>query len=115
MFRPNSNTFTTPIRIQHRTETLINGAPKASWADASTDPVAHCNWKGKGGTEAINAGILTVIDTAELTMWYRSDISETDRILKNDDATQVYEVTNTENVEERGIYLIVKVKRVKAT
>jgi len=115
MFKPNPNTFTTPIRIQHRTETLINGAPKASWADASTDPVAHCNWKGKGGTEALNAGILTVIDTAELTMWYRSDISETDRILKNDDATQVYEVTNTENVEERGIYLIVKVKRVKAT
>lgn len=115
MFKPSSNTFTTPIRIQHRTETLINGAPKPSWADAATDPVALCNWKGKGGTEALNAGILNVIDTAELTMWYRNDISETDRILKDDDATQAYEVMNIENVEERGMYLIVKVKRVKAT
>jgi len=114
MFKPSSNTFTTPIRIQHRTETLINGAPKPTWADA-TDPIAYCNWKGKGGTETLNAGILSVLDTADLTMWYRNDISETDRILKDNDTTQAYEVMNVENVEERGMYLIVKVKRVKAT
>lgn len=112
MFKPNASTFLTPIRIQHKTNTFINGAPKPTWADAS-DPVAFCNWKGKGGTEKVTSGVLTIEDTAELTMWYRSDISETDRVLKNDDATQVYDVLNVEDIEERHIYLVLKVKRGK--
>ena len=113
MFKPNAATFTTPIRIQHKTLTNVNGAPKPTWSDA-TDPVAFVNWKGKGGTEKVTAGVLTIEDTAELTMWYRSDVSEMDRVYKNDDATQVYEVLNVEDIEERRLYLLVKVKRVKA-
>lgn len=114
MFKPSATTFTTPIRIKHRTETLVNGAPKFTWADA-TDPVALCNWKGRGGTESLNAGNLTVLDTAELTLWYRDDITHSDRILKNDDATLIYEVMNVENIEERNQYLLIKVKRVLKT
>lgn len=114
MFKPNISAFITPIRIQHRTDTMVNGAPYSSPVDA-TDPVALCGWKGKGGTQSVNAGRLTVQDTAEVTMWYRSDIVESDILLKNDDANQAYEIVNAEDVEERHVYLILKVKRVKGT
>jgi head-tail adaptor len=109
MFKPNLQ-FTTPIRVQHRVETDVNGAPAISYEDA--DPALDfCNWKGKGGTESVQSGALTVLDTAEITMWYRPDINERDQVLLNDNEALAYEVTNVENVEMRNIYLILKVKR----
>jgi head-tail adaptor len=100
----------TPIRIQHRDEVDVNGAPDISFIDAD-NPLDFCNWKGKGGTEIVAAGSLTVSDTAELTMWYRPDITERDRVLLNDDTSQAYEVINIENIEMRNQFLIVKVQR----
>jgi head-tail adaptor len=110
MFKPNIQQMATPIRIQHRTETIVNGAPEISYADA--DPALDfCNWKGKGGTESTQSGSLVVFDTAELTMWYRPDITPRDRILLNDDPGFAYEVINVENVEMRNKYLVLKVQR----
>ena len=61
----------------------------------------------------MNAGVLSYTDTAEVVMWYRSDISIRDRLLLNDDTTQVFEVVSPpENVEQRGQYLMFKVQRV---
>lgn len=110
MFKPNVQQFSTPIRMQHRVETDVNGAPAISYEDA--DPALEfCSWKSKGGTESTQAGSLVVMDTAEVTMWYRPDITEKDQLLLNDNSALAYEITNVENVEMRNIYLIVKVKR----
>jgi len=80
MFKPNIQQMATPIRLQHRTSTDVNGASDISYVDA--DPALDfCNWKGKGGTENVQSGSLTVMDTAELTMWYRPDITEKDRVM----------------------------------
>ena len=111
MFKPNIQQFSTMIRIQHRVVDSINGAPDISYTD-STPALDFCNWKGKGGSESIESGRLSVIDTAVLTMWYRSDMSERDRILLFDEESLAYEIVNLENVEMRGQYMIVKVRRV---
>jgi len=111
MFKPNIQQMATPIRIQHRIVTDVNGAPEISYQDA--DPALDfCNWKGKGGTESVQAGTLTVMDTAELTMWYRPDMNERDHVLLNDNTALAYEVINIENIEMRNQYMIVKVSRV---
>lgn len=111
MWKPGIQQFTTPIRVQRRQETRVNGAPDISYVDAEL-PLDCCNWKGRGGSESVTAGTIVVADTAELTMWYRPDISEQDRVLLRDNAELAYEVTNIENVEMRNQYMIVKVKRV---
>lgn len=110
MYRPNIQQMATPIRIQHRKATDVNGAPHISYVDA--DPALDfCNWKGRGGTESVQSGSLTVLDTAELTMWYRPDVNERDRVLLNDNEALAYEIANIENIEMRNQFMVLKVRR----
>lgn len=109
MWRPNIKQMSTPIKIQSRIEIDINGQVEILCQDKS-DPEAFCNWKGKGGTETVQSGSLSVADTAELTMWYRPDITERDFVLLNH--TIPYEIVNIENVEMRNQFLVLKVRRV---
>lgn len=109
MFRPNAQRFTTPIGIQHRIVTDVNGALDISYSETPT--LDFCEWKGYGGTDSIQSGTLTVINTAILTMWYRPDVTEKDRILLNNDNNLPYEVINTENVGMQNQFLILKVSR----
>ena len=111
MWKPTIQNMTTPIRIIKRSQTTVNGSPKITYAPAPNRPDDFCGWKGKGGTENIQSGTLAVEETAEITMWYRADISPKDRILLRRNAALAYDVLNVENVEERSVYLIVKVKR----
>lgn len=108
MFTPNIQQMATAIGIQHRISTNVNGAIKITYSDAV---ISYCNWKGMGGTDSVQNGVVSVIDTATLVMWYTTDLSEKDRILKNNDSTLAYEVENVEDIENRNIYLQVKVKR----
>lgn len=108
MFKPNAQQMSTAIGIQHRIITNINGASKISYSTASLN---YCNWKGMGGTDTVQNGTIVVIDTATLTMWYTPNLNEKDRILKNNDANLAYEVENVEDIENRHMWLIVKVKR----
>lgn len=110
MFKPNVKQFTTPIRVQKRVSATVNGAPDISYQDANP-ALDFCGWKSKGGTETTESGKLVVMDTAEVTMWYRPDIDEKDQLLKNDDPKLAYDVVHVENVEERNMWLILKVKR----
>jgi len=111
MFKPNSQQFSTAIRVQHRIVDNVNGADDITYVP-ETD-INFCNWKGMGGTESTESGVLVIEDTATLTMWFNPSISEKDRILLNDINELAYEVIGMpENIEMRNIYLMVKVKRV---
>lgn len=111
MWKPNIQQMSTMIRIKRRKETNVNGAPKISYEDANP-PIVFCNWKSKGGTESTQSGSLVVEDTAEVVMWYRPDISQKDRLLLNDDPKLAYDVIGPpENVEQRNMFLVLKVKR----
>lgn len=109
MWKPDVQRLDTLIRVQHRVTADINGSPDISYVN---DPdTCYCSWKGKGGTESIQNGTLMVLDTAEVVMWYRPDITEQTRILLHDEADQAFEVLNVEDVGQRHMWLIVKVQR----
>jgi head-tail adaptor len=110
MFKPNVQQFATVIRIQKRNSVPVNGDPLVSYVDAEP-PIDFCDWKGKGGTESVNAGKLIVEDTAEVVMWYRPDVTERDRLLLDNNPKSAYDVVNAEDVEKRHQYLILKVRR----
>lgn len=111
MWKPDVQQFTTSIGVKKRVETTVNGAPKVSYetAEPATD---FCNWKSRGGTENTQSGTLVVEDTATITMWYRPDINQKDRLLLHNNPELAYDVVGPpENVEQRNMYLILKVKR----
>ena len=111
MFKPSAQQFATVIRLQHRQQTVVNGAPRISYQDA--DPALHmCEFKPFYGAEAIQAGQLGITQGGTITMWYTPGVKTSDRILLNDDVSQAYDVTSAENVENRGMFLVLKVKRV---
>ena len=111
MFKPSAQQFATVIRIQHRKPTVVNGAPRVSYEDA--DPALHmCEFKPFHGAEAIQAGQLGIIQGGTITMWYTPGVKTSDRILLNDDISQAYDVISAEDVENRGMFLVLKVKRV---
>lgn len=109
MYKPNIQQMSTSITIQNRVETIDRGKSTISYVPA-IPPTAFCNWKTKGGTELTGENSVTVLDTAELIMWYRSDITETSKIFLG---SKEYKVMSIENVEQRNQYLIVKVKGAK--
>lgn len=110
MFRPSAQQFTTIIRLQSRQTTNVNGALKAGYTDAVL-PLHMCEYKPFYGTEAVQAGLAGITAGGTITMWYTPGVKIGDRILLNDDADEPYEVTSVENVENRGVYLILKVRR----
>lgn len=107
MWKPNVKQMSTPIKLQTRHETSINGSPDVFYADKSVN-VAMCNWKGRGGSESVLSGTLVVDDTADITMWWRPDIWLGDRVILGESS---YDVINIENVEMRNQFMILKVKR----
>jgi SPP1 family predicted phage head-tail adaptor len=109
MWKPNFQQMTTPIKLQSRIETDVNGMPEISYQDKS-NAAAFCNWKGRGGTETTQSGSLVVEDTAEVVMWYRPDVTARDIVLLNHQTA--YEIVSPpENVEMRNQYLMFKVRR----
>ena len=112
MFTPDLSPMITVIRLKKRQEILVNGAPKPSYIDANP-ALDCCNWKGMGGTEVNSNGLLLYANTAQVVMWYRSDISIKDLVVLNDTAGQEYEIVSPpENIEMRCQYLSFKVQRV---
>jgi SPP1 family predicted phage head-tail adaptor len=110
MFKPNVQAYTTPIRLQHRVDSKVNGAMKATYQDA--DPAVHfCQFKPFHGVEAVSAGQLGIIDGGTITLWYTPGVSVKDRVLLFSDPGLAYEITSVEDIELRGITLVLKVKR----
>jgi SPP1 family predicted phage head-tail adaptor len=110
MFKPGAQQFTTVIRLQHRKSVTVNGAPKPTYEDFT--PATHfCEYKPFFGSEGIQAGMLGITAGGTITMWYTPGVRIGDRVLLDDDTDQAYEITSVEDVENRHLYLVLKVKR----
>lgn len=68
-------------------------------------------FKSRGGTEVIMNGVLVIIDTAEVTTWYREDLTRESRI-KLDDGREYEIIGEPEDIELRHRWLRFKVQRV---
>lgn len=110
MFIPNIQQLTSTIRVQHRVETKINGQKELSYIDAAI-PIHSCNYKPFYGSEAVQSGTVQISEGGTITMWYDSLINVQDRILLNNNIAKPYEIISAENVENRNMYLILKVRR----
>ena len=111
MFQPKALNFNTIIRLKHRIDHAVNGAPDPTYHDA-TPEIHFCEFKPLYGAEAIQAGQIGITQGATITMWYTEGVKTSDRIWLNDNPFLIYEVISVENVENRNMYLILKVKRV---
>ncbi len=113
MYRPTeANEMTTPLILQIPTAGNYNGVRyKASYTDASA--VIYANFKTYGGTEIVVDGVLEVEDTAQVTCWYRPDITSGCRIKRATD-NAVFEILgDPEDIEQRHMILKFKVRRIK--
>lgn len=70
------------------------------------------NWKSRGGTESTVNGVVSILDTAIVTTWYRSDITSGSRLKLADG--RIYEViSEPENIEMQNRFVQFKVQRTK--
>lgn len=99
------------MRLLIPTWKTVNGVDVA---DYPTDgPLFFANFKTYGGTQRDVNGVYTIEDTATVTTWYRPDLKSDCRVVRLKDGA-VFEILNEpENVGERQMCLIFKVKRVK--
>lgn len=80
------------------------GQPERVW---------HCKWVNAYGTEAVTAMQLQLREPATLTMRYSPQIRPDCLIYKLDDP-EPYEIVSVNDVEERHVWLEVKVCRKRA-
>lgn len=121
MYRPKEiNELRTPAMLLIPTATTGSGATPAysSYNGVrtpnypSTGDIIYINFKSYGGTETAVNGVISIIDTAMVTTWYRPDIKANCRIKLEDGA--IYEIiSEPEDIEEQKMYLRFKVERVK--
>ena len=111
MYRPASAAqMTTPMRLQVPICTDVIGITKKTYTDGD---VIMCNFKTYGGTESVVNDVLSVIDTAQITCWYRPDITSGCRLKRLSDGAVFDILGEPENLEMRGQILYFKIRRVK--
>jgi hypothetical protein len=111
LYRPKTiNELRTPVKLLKPTYTAHNGVNRAAYpADGD---VLFVNWKTYGGTETTVNGVYSVLDTADVTTWYRPDITAGCRLLREDNT--VFEIISApENVDGQNVFCTFKVERVK--
>lgn len=102
--------MTTPMRLQVPIYTDVMGVTKKEYTDGD---VIMCNFKTYGGTESVVNDVLSVIDTAQITCWYRPDITSGCRLVRLSDLAVFDILGEPENLEQRNQILYFKIRRVK--
>lgn len=111
MYRPSSaNQMVTPMQLQIPTTETILGVAKKIYKDSD---IIMTNFKTYGGTESVSNDILSVIDTAQITCWYRPDIKSDCRLKRLSDGAIFEILGEPENLEMRNQILTFKIRRVK--
>ena len=111
LYRPKEiNELRTPVQLLTPTYTTYNGVAKPTYP--ASGEVIFVNWKAYGGTEREVNGVYSVIDTAQVVTWWRSDIKSDCRI-KLENGTIYSIIGEPENIERQGVFCKFKVERVK--
>lgn len=103
--------FTVPFKIQTPTLQTVKGTPTKTFTEGET--VYFCSFRTFGGTETIENGVYTVLDTGIIDTWYTDKITSDCRIhcLQNG---KVYDVIGTpENINMRNKYLKFRVQAIQ--
>ena len=114
MYKP-STPFSSPLKVIPAKFTTAYGVPTKNAADPKDKDAFDIfgSWKTYGGIERNDNGLYSIEDTADVETWYRPDITSSCRIL-NVQTGALYEIMGEpEDIEQRHIWLVFKVRRVK--
>lgn len=112
MFRPQkAEQMTTPCVLQSPSYELENGVRVKVYADAPAPFLA--NFSTYGSTERESNGALVVEENTTITTWYNPNIIADCRIKRLTDGAVFDIIGEPENVEMRGMFSVVRVRRVR--
>lgn len=107
--------FTTPMKLLVPTTVKSHGVNEKVYPDPDDlgrESIFFGSFRTFGGTENVENGIYTIINTATVDTWYRPDIKANCRICICQTG-EIYDiVSDPENIEFRNQYLQFKVRKV---
>ena len=104
--------FNVAMRLLIPTTEVKKGVPVKTFADDENAPTFFGTFRTFGGTETQSDDVLTILDTATISTWYRPDIKADCRIkiLENG---EIYDIIGTpEDISMRHQFLQFKVQKV---
>lgn len=104
--------FTVPMKILVPTETLVTGTTKKVFSDPESSELIYGSFRTFGGTENIENGVYTLINTAVIDTWYRPDIKANCRIYICETEQQYEIISDPEDIDMRHQYLQFKVRKI---
>lgn len=107
MYRP-SEPFTTVIELLNPVYRKVKGVNVKEYESVG---LISCSFKTYGGTESVENGVLSVIDTANVIAWYTPDITSSSQIRLG---SKIYEVLGEpEDIEQRHQFIRFRVRGVR--
>ena len=104
--------FNVPMKLLIPTETVVSGMTKKEFTDPENSQLFFGSFRKFGGTENIQNGVFTIIDTAVINTWFRPDIQANCRVYVCETG-QVFEViSDPEDINMMHQYLQFKVKKI---
>lgn len=111
-YRPNIP-FSTPCVLLIPSYETIAGVRKKTFPAIKDGIVFFSSFKTYGGTERVQDGLYSIIDTAEVVTWYNPQI-KSDCLVVLADTEEKFEIMNEpENINRRNQFMKFKVKRIK--
>ena len=104
--------FTTAMKLLIPTTEKVKGVSAKTFPEPKDGELIYGTFRTYGGTEKVENGVITVIDTATIDTWYRPDITSDCRVYVCD-SKQTYEILGTpEDILMRHQYLQFKVRKI---
>lgn len=88
------------------------GVTKKAFTDPESSEQFFGSFRTFGGTENMQDGVITVIDTAVINTWYRPDIKADCQIYVCESGQRYDIVSDPEDIDFRHQYMQFKVKKV---
>lgn len=107
--------FVVPMKLLVPTSVQVQGALKKTFPSpdaVSTDYLFYASFRTFGGTENVEDGVFTLINTATIDTWYRPDIKADCRICLCE-TQEIYEIiSDPEDIQMRHQWLTFKVRKI---
>jgi len=112
MYKP-STPFSTALALLIPTYDKALGVPTKTFPTLAEGVPINASFKTYGGSERVENGLYSIVDTADVVTWYRPDIKADCRVAVMQTGA-VYEIiSEPENIDMRNQYVRFKVRRVK--
>ena len=104
--------FNVPMKLLVPITVMAYGSPKKTFSDPENSELFYGSFRTFGGTETIENGVYTLLNTGVINTWYRPDIQADCRIYLCE-TEQVYDIiSDPEDIDFRHQYLQFRVRKI---